>query len=121
MAEVDEKIGQAVKAIHKCRQSIRGEDFLARYGGEEFVIILPGASLKNAIKRAEAICKSIASTRYYLDEVEGNQTLSVTVSIGVSSLQKGDTTATVTQRADKALYAAKHKGKNCVLSENNLT
>ena len=106
---------------NKCRQSIRGEDFLARYGGEEFVIILPGASLKNAIKKAETICRSIASTRYYLDDVAGNPTLSVTVSIGVSCLQKGDTTATVTQRADKALYTAKHKGKNCVLSENNLT
>jgi diguanylate cyclase len=102
---------------NKCRQSIRGEDFLARYGGEEFVIILPGASLENAIKKAEAICKSIASTRYYLDDVAGNPTLSVTVSIGVSSFQRADTTATVTQRADKALYAAKHRGKNCVLSE----
>ncbi len=89
------------KFTHKCRQSIRGEDFLARYGGEEFVIILPGASLKNAIKRAEAICKSIASTRYYLDDVAGNPTLSVTVSIGVSSYQKADTTATVTQEPIK--------------------
>jgi diguanylate cyclase len=106
---------------NKCRQSIRGEDFLARYGGEEFVIILPGASLKNAIKRAEVICKSVASTRYYLDDVAGNPTLSVTVSIGVSSLQKADTTATITQRADRALYAAKHKGKNCVLSEKTVT
>jgi diguanylate cyclase len=107
--------------INKCRQSIRGEDFFARYGGEEFVIILPGASLKNAIKRAQAICKSIASTRYYLDDVAGSPTLTVTVSIGVSSLQKADTTASVTQRADKALYAAKHKGKNCVVSEKNLS
>jgi diguanylate cyclase len=106
--------------IGKCRQSIRGEDFLARYGGEEFVIILPGASLKNANKRAEHICKSIASTRYYLDDVAGSPTLSVTVSLGVSSFQKGDTVATVTQRADKALYAAKHNGKNCVFSEKSL-
>ena len=106
--------------IGKCRQSIRGEDFFARYGGEEFVIILPGASLKNANKRAEHICKSIASTRYYLDDVAGSPTLSVTVSLGVSSFQKGDTVATVTQRADKALYAAKHNGKNCVFSEKSL-
>ncbi|MDX2501834.1 MAG: diguanylate cyclase [Deltaproteobacteria bacterium] len=64
--------------------------------------------------------KSIASARYYLDDGVGSPTLSVTVSIGVSSLQKADTIATVTQRADKALYAAKHNGKNCVLSEKKL-
>ena len=103
--------------INKCNQSIRGEDFLARYGGEEFAIILPGASLKNAVKKANHICKSIAGTNYRLDDVAGSQTLSVTISIGVSSLQPNDSVATVTQRADQALYAAKHAGKNCVYSE----
>ncbi len=98
--------------INKCRQSIRGEDFFARYGGDEFVIILPGASLKNALKRAQHICQSIASTRYYLDDVAGSPTLSVTVSIGVCSIEKADTVSAVTQRADKALYAAKQNGKN---------
>ena len=106
--------------INKCGQSIREEDFFARYGGEEFVIILPGATLRNAIKRAQHICKSIASTRYYLDDVPGSPTLSVTVSIGISSLQKEDTMTSVTQRADKALYAAKHNGKNCVFSEKSV-
>lgn len=105
---------------NKCRESIRGADFLARYGGEEFVIILNGASLKNAAKKANHICQSIAATRYCLDEVPGGPTLSVTVSIGVSYLQKSDTVATVTQRADKALYAAKHTGKNCALSEKEI-
>ena len=41
----------------------------------------------------------------------------VTVSIGVSSLRKADTIASVTQRADQALYVAKHNGKNRVYSE----
>ena len=103
--------------ISKCRQAIRGEDFLARYGGEEFAIILPGASLKNAVKRANYICKTIAATRYCLDDVAGHPTLSVTISIGVSHIQKADTAAALTQRADNALYAAKNAGKNCVFSE----
>jgi len=46
----------------------------------------------------------------------GQVFLSVTVSIGVSSLQKADTIASVTQRADQAFYAAKHNGKNRVYS-----
>ena len=103
--------------IKKCRQSIRGEDFFARYGGDEFAIILPGASLKKAVDRAQHICQSIASTRYYLDDVAGSPTLSVTVSIGVCSIEKADTVSAVTQRADRALYAAKQSGKNCIFSE----
>jgi len=103
--------------ISKCRQSIRGEDFLARYGGEEFAIILPGASLKNAVNKANYICNSIAATRYCLEDVPGSPTLSVTISIGVSCHQRADTVAAVTHRADKALYAAKYAGKNCVFSE----
>ena len=103
--------------INKCHQSIRGDDFLARYGGEEFAVILPGASLINAVNKANHICNSIAATRYCLDDVPGNPTLSVTISIGVSCLQRADTVAAVTQRADQALYAAKYAGKNCVFSE----
>ena len=106
--------------VSKCRQSIRGEDFLARYGGEEFVIILPGASMKNAVKKANHICKAIAGTRYCLDDIQGSPTLSVTISIGVSSLQEGDTVAAITDRADRALYAAKHAGKNRVVSEKDI-
>ena len=103
--------------VNKCRQSIRGEDFFARYGGEEFVIILPGASLRNAVKKANHICKSVASTWYRLDDDQDGQTLNITISIGVSSYQKDDTTTSVIKRADDALYAAKHAGKNCVNSE----
>ena len=66
------------------------------------------------IKRAVHRCKSMAAARYNLDDAAGNQTLSVTVSSGVSALRKGDTTATVTERADKARYTAKRNGKNCV-------
>lgn len=106
--------------VNKCRQSIRGEDFFARYGGEEFIIILPGASLRNAVKKANHICKSVASTRYRLDDDHDGQSLHVTMSVGVSCHQKADTTTSVMQRADKALYAAKHAGKNCVYSEKDV-
>ena len=106
--------------VNKCRQSIRGEDFFARYGGEEFIIILPGASLRNAVKKANHICKSVASTWYRLDDDQDGQTLHVTISIGVSCHQKADTTTSVIQRADKALYAAKHVGKNCVYFDKDM-
>jgi len=77
--------------------------------------------LKNAAKKADYICKSIAATRYCLDDVPGSPILSITISIGVSCLQRADTVAAVTRRADKALYAAKYAGKNWFFSETSVT
>ena len=101
----------------KFTEPIRADDFLARYGGEEFVIVLPKASLRNAVKKAKEICKATAESKYMLDEGEENNVLAVTVSIGVSAYRKGDTAATLIERADQALYMAKQTGKNCVVTE----
>jgi len=109
-----------ITIVNKCRGSIRNEDFLARYGGEEFALILPGASLKNAEKKARQLCKTIGQTRYALDSVDSGQTLSVTISIGVSAYQRGDTAASILKRTDAALYAAKGAGKNRVFTEKKI-
>jgi diguanylate cyclase len=104
---------------HKCRSLIRNEDFIARYGGEEFIIVLPNASLRNAVKKANLICKAISDTRYSLEDIQDDRLLALTVSIGVSAFQKGDTAKTVIDRADQALYTAKNNGKNRVESAMN--
>lgn len=109
--------GVLVAVANKCRQAVRGEDVVARYGGEEFAILLPGATLRNAEKKARQICQAIASTRYLLEGAEPPQQLSLTVSIGVSALRKGDSVGSLIARADKALYQAKRAGKNRVCSE----
>ena len=99
-----------------CRQMVRSDDFLGRYGGEEFAIVLPGASRRNAAKKAKQICKVIESTRYTLDESDAPPSLALTVSIGVTAHKKADTAATLLERADQALYNAKRAGKNCVMT-----
>ena len=109
-----------VATAYKCREFIRSDDFLARYGGEEFVVVLPGASLRNAVKKGKLIRKEIAKARYALEEGKEDTIISITVSIGVSTHRKGDTVATVIERADKALYAAKEAGKNRVVSEKEI-
>lgn len=109
-----------VAVVNKCRQSVRGEDVLARYGGEEFTIILSGASLRNAVKKGRQICEAIATTRYVLEGMPSQETLALTVSIGVSVCRSGDTAASLVDRADKALYQAKKSGKNRVASEKDL-
>jgi len=99
-----------------CNQMVRSDDFLARYGGEEFVMLLPGASRRNAAKKGKQICKTIHATRYTLEQGDPDETLSLTVSIGVTAFKRGDTAAMVIERADQALYKAKKAGKNCVIS-----
>ena len=106
-----------VALVRKCTEFIRDEDFLARYGGEEFVIVLPGASLRNALKKAQRLRKAIAGTHYTTDKEKGGDDLSVTVSIGASSFHKNDSVSTVIDRSDQALYQAKRTGKNRVISE----
>ncbi len=101
----------------RCKEIIRSDDYLARYGGDEFVIVLPGASLKNASKMAKRIWKAIAAASYSMDDVEEGRKLSFTASIGVSVHKKGDTAVTVTERADKALFKAKRSGKGGVVTQ----
>ena len=105
-----------VAFCQKCRKSIRGDDVLARYGGEEFAIILPGASLKNALKKGRQICDAVSSARYATDSENDENYLSVTVSIGVAACKRDDTAETIISRADKALYKAKRSGKNCAVA-----
>jgi diguanylate cyclase len=105
---------------NKFRQAVRSDDVIARYGGEEFAIILPGASLRNGIKKGKQICDIVASSRYRLDSLPSAEVLSLTLSIGVAAYRKGDHAAALISRADKALYLAKCSGKNRVRSEKDL-
>ena len=100
-----------VALVQKCQNLIREGDYFARYGGEEFMIVLPGTSLKNAVKKAKHLCEKIAETEYAVDEKSETKPLSFTVSIGASSRQRGDTVESLSTRTDKALYEAKHRGK----------
>ena len=106
--------------VRKCTELTRDEDFLARYGGEEFIIVLPGASLRNALKKAQRLRKTIAETHYTTDKEKGGKGLSITVSIGASSFRKNDSVSTVIDRSDQALYQAKRTGKNRVASEKDI-
>lgn len=91
-------------------QQIRQTDMACRYGGEEFVVILPKCDLEGARLLAERIRSGIESARF--DTCAGRQ--SVTVSIGCTTHQPGDSRQSLFTRADEALYKAKHNGRNQV-------
>ncbi|SPD75731.1 putative Diguanylate cyclase [uncultured Desulfobacterium sp.] len=106
--------------IQKCKEITRRDDHVSRLGGDEFAIIMEGASFRNASKKAKKLTKEIANTRYAVATGYDSFEVSFTISIGVSTFRKGDTVATITERADKALYAAKSAGKSRVVSEKEL-
>lgn len=98
-------------------ESIKGRDLAARYGGEEFGVLLIGADLDAAAKVARQVGASLANKRFKVSSATEQGQATVTVSIGVAQLHASDTIASVIDRADLALYAAKHAGRNRVITE----
>ncbi|NJK64276.1 MAG: GGDEF domain-containing protein [Synechococcaceae cyanobacterium SM2_3_1] len=90
---------------------LRATDTFARYGGEEFCILLEDMNQKQAIQLAEQVRKKVAATPIPWK----GQTLSVTLSIGVSILTTGlATPEDLLTEADQMLYYAKRAGRNQV-------
>jgi two-component system, cell cycle response regulator len=93
-------------------------DTVARYGGEEFVLILPETPLEGAMVVAEKVRDKIASKPF---GGEGEEPISVTVSIGIACFpQHGTKPQTLLRAADQALYEAKGRGRNRVVTADEL-
>jgi diguanylate cyclase (GGDEF)-like protein len=92
-------------------QTLRETDKVARFGGEEFVVLLREVGEHDAHELAERIRLVIAESRIPFDGKE----LSVTVSIGCAAITAHDRDIEeLIERADRALYAAKGSGRNCI-------
>ncbi len=92
---------------------------VARYGGEELAIIMPNTSEERALEISETIRSSMEAAR--LQRKNDSQSLgSITISIGVATMQQGDDPESLIVRADNALYKAKQSGRNKVVYHNQL-
>jgi diguanylate cyclase (GGDEF)-like protein len=100
--------------IQTITRSIRESDILFRWGGEEFLIILPECNLHKASEIAENIRRIVESQNI----VFAGKSLSITISMGVAIMLENDTAEDLVNRADKALYNAKGKGRNRVETIN---
>jgi diguanylate cyclase (GGDEF)-like protein len=95
------------------RQTIRSEDIVCRFGGEEFVVILPELSTEEAVARAESLRHMVSEIRLHY---RGEPLNEVTISIGVAMYPyNADTVEQLLWVADRALYEAKHQGRNRVI------
>lgn len=92
--------------------TVRKIDMPSRYGGEEFAVILPETHKENSKRIAERLRKKISNI---IIRTKDKQEVSPTVSIGIASYPLDtEERSDVIGFADKALYFAKHSGKNCV-------
>jgi diguanylate cyclase (GGDEF)-like protein len=121
---------QVLKMVAAKIQGVMGGGKAFRYGGEEFTIIFPRKKEADTIPHLDELRKSIADYQLWLRSPErpkkakegekqragkgGEIAVSVTVSIGVAESEEGYSPADVIRDADKALYRAKHKGRNQV-------
>lgn len=93
------------------KERVRRDELFARYAGDEFVVVLPETSSVKALTLGESIRALVDDTKFVFD----GQALPVTISMGISTLGKQNSTPkALVASADEALYRAKDQGRNCV-------
>lgn len=103
---------------HLFKESLRKSDIACRYGGEEFVIVLFDSKQEESLKRFETIHEQISNLQIrYREQLLGK----MTVSIGIAEATDNTMTAEeLVAAADKALYAAKQAGRDCIINYSTL-
>jgi diguanylate cyclase (GGDEF)-like protein len=106
-------VGDAVlkQVAQSVEETIRSSDALYRYGGEEFVVVLNGTDKDGAMLLAERIRRKVESMT-----LSSLKDVNVSISLGVATLESEEKSAQLFERADKALYEAKQRGRNRVVS-----
>ncbi len=108
LVEVARRLGDAVGA----------DDCVARWGGEEFAVLIRGVRDERELaQRATELQRAIDGTPIVVD----GEHLTVEVSGGATPLKAGDSLDTLVEQADRALYAAKRRGRNRVLLASEIT
>jgi diguanylate cyclase (GGDEF)-like protein len=95
-------------------RTLRGTDIVGRYGGDEFLVAMPGCDADTALALAEKLRRAVEE-RCSITTPESGR-LAVTLSIGVCALEdRHASSSELVDEADRALYAAKAQGRNCVV------
>ncbi len=95
----------------RVRATVRQLDALVRRGGDEFALVMPDATIEQARAVAERLRRSLAEQPFDV----GGQSVLQTVSIGVAAWDCRENAEALEARADRALYAAKSRGRNVVV------
>jgi diguanylate cyclase (GGDEF)-like protein len=93
------------------KNSLRDTEFVARYGGEEFVLLIPDVSTKDITQLLNRVREKIKNIPFKFK----NQRITVTLSIGAAQVLNGEHILDTFERADAALYKAKHESRDRVI------
>lgn len=109
--DVGDEILKGASAAFK--NIVRKTDALARWGGEEFILLCPGTNRVQAVAAAESLRKRLEAEPIF-------QEIKVTASFGVATMTQPDLDH-LFKSADEALYKAKKRGRNCVVTDARLS
>lgn len=116
--QINDRLGHSAGDDILCRfvktaeKVLREEDIFCRFGGEEFVALLPGAAASQALNVADRLRGAFSSEMAKQSQLSEALPFNISVSVGGSELLDGESIDTLLQRADKALYQAKDRGRD---------
>ena len=115
------QIGDKVlELVSQCLTETAGSQAICcRYGGEEFAFIVPAQQLQQACDLADILRLALCE-KCVMNRASGASVGTVTMSFGVAQFAFGEPLPSLIERADTALYAAKHNGRNQVMSEADI-
>ncbi len=109
---------QVLKSVvNTVRERLRDSDIICRWGGEEFLIILPDCDIMRAKRKCEELRKSVEKRTI----IYGKNDIKLTISIGLSQLDRGEDAHSLVNRVDEALYKSKRDGRNKVSTDTTTT
>lgn len=105
---------QVLKEVaRRIKTTVRVEDIVARYGGEEFVVLLPQTAAEGGVRLLERVRVAVAEEPFLINSsMSSEASLPITLSGGVAQITATESAEQALERADKALYQAKHGGRN---------
>ena len=117
--EVNDKYGhvvgdQVIQSVsYIISNNLRAEDMIARYGGEEFIAVIYDINQESIMYLAERLKMAVAEYNFIVHGTD--KVFKRTISIGLTQYHANEQLSELLTRADKALYDAKHSGRDKVV------
>ena len=104
-----------IHLVKTAKEELRATDVIGRMGGEEFMILLPNTETNDAVMVVTRLQRALTRKIFFGEKNLGeSEKILITFSAGVARYENGESQESIMDRADKALYEAKHTGKNKV-------